>query len=147
GITIRGFVAEGAPLLGFIPAPAVGAALTIAWVVLLTNAFNFIDNMDGLCAGVAAVCALNLYLVSRAGGEYFMMAMFALLAGSALGFLRWNFAPSGARLFMGDSGSLFVGYMLASLSILVTYYKQGVPTRLPVIAPLIILGVPIFDTV
>lgn len=128
----------------FIPGVIIGALLTIAWVVLLTNAFNFMDNMDGLSSGVAAVCTLNFYLISRAGGEYFMMAILALLLGAILGFLRYNFAP--ARLFMGDSGSLFLGYMLAALSTLVTYYEAGVPTQFPVVAPLVILGVPIFDT-
>jgi UDP-GlcNAc:undecaprenyl-phosphate GlcNAc-1-phosphate transferase len=136
-------IAAGITIKSFLPVP-VGALVTICWVVLLTNSFNFLDNMNGLSSGIACVCALNFYLVSRAGGEYFMMAMFALLIGAILGFLRYNF-PN-ARLFMGDSGSLFLGYMLAALSIRVTYYDAGVPTQLPVVAPLIILGVPIFDT-
>src|SRR5690606_26360043 len=102
------------------------------------------DNMNGLSAGVAVVCAFSFYLVSRNGGEYFMMAMFAALAGSAAGFLPYNFPR--ARLFMGDSGSLFLGYMFAALSIMVTYYDAGVPSQLPVVAPLIVLGVPLFDT-
>jgi len=138
-------ILAGITIKSFIPGFAVGALLTVAWVVLLTNSFNFLDNMNGLSSGIACVCALNFYLVSRAGGEYFMMAMFAILFGSALGFLPYNFPR--ARLFMGDSGSLFLGYMMAALSILVTYYESGVPTQLPVVAPLIILGVPIFDTV
>ncbi len=137
-------ILAGITIKSFLPSELLGALLTIAWVVLLTNSFNFLDNMNGLSSGIACMCALNFYLVSRAGGEYFMMAMFALLFGSSLGFLRYNF-PS-ARLFMGDSGSLFLGYMMAALSIRVTYYDVGVPTQLPVIAPLVILGVPIFDT-
>ncbi len=137
-------VAAGITVRVFIPGEWAAALMTIAWVVLLTNAFNFLDNMNGLSCGVAAVCALNFYLVSRAGGEYFMMGAFALLAGAAAGFLPHNFPR--ARLFMGDGGSLFLGYMLAALSSLVTYYRAGVPTQLPVVAPLIILGVPLFDT-
>lgn len=137
-------IAAGITARAFIGADWINALLTIAWVVLLTNAFNFMDNMNGLSSGVAAVCAFNFFLISRSGDEYFMMAMFALLFGSILGFWRYNFPQ--AQLFMGDSGSLFIGYMLAALSILVTYYEKGVPTQLPVIAPLIILGVPIFDT-
>lgn len=137
-------IASGITVRFFVPGALAGALLTIAWVVLLTNAFNFMDNMNGLSSGVAAVAALNFYLLSRAGGEFFMMGIFALLVGSILGFVRYNFPR--AQLFMGDSGSLFIGYMLAGLSILVTYYRQGVPTQLPVVAPLIVLGVPIFDT-
>lgn len=137
-------VAVGITVKCFIPGVLPGALLTIAWVVLLTNAFNFLDNMNGLSSGVAAVCALNFFLVSRLGGEFFMMAMFAILAGAVAGFIPWNFPR--ARLFMGDGGSLFIGYMLAALSTLVTYYREGVPTQLPVVAPLVILGVPLFDT-
>lgn len=137
-------IAAGITIRFFIPGELAGALLTIAWVVLLTNSFNFIDNMDGLSAGVAAVCTFNFYLISRAGGEFFMMGLLALLFGATLGFLRYNFAP--ARLFMGDSGSLFLGFMLAALSTMVTYYESGVPTQLPVVAPLVVLGVPIFDT-
>lgn len=137
-------IAAGVTVRFFIPGALAGALMTIAWVVLLTNAFNFMDNMNGLSSGVAAVAAFNFFLISRSGSEYFMMAIFALLLGSILGFLRYNFPR--AQLFMGDSGSLFLGYMLAGLSILVTYYRKGVPTQLPVVSPLIVLGVPIFDT-
>lgn len=137
-------IAAGITIKSFLPGEAVSAVLTICWVVLLTNSFNFLDNMNGSSSGIACVCALNFYLVSRAGGEFFMMAMFALLIGALLGFLRYNFPR--AQLFMGDSGSLFIGYMLAALSIRVTYYQAGVPTQLPVVSPLIILGVPLFDT-
>lgn len=137
-------VAGGITIQLFIPGWLPGALLTIIWVVLISNAFNLLDNMNGLSAGVAVVCAFSFYLVSRTGGEYFMMAMFAALAGSAAGFLPYNFPR--ARLFMGDSGSLFLGYMFAALSIMVTYYDAGVPSQLPVVAPLIVLGVPLFDT-
>ena len=137
-------VAGGVTIQIFIPGWLPGAVLTIVWVVMISNAFNLLDNMNGLSAGVSVVCALSFYLVSRAGGEYFMMAMFAALAGSAAGFLPYNFPR--ARLFMGDSGSLFLGYMFAALSIMVTYYDAGVPNQLPVVAPLVVLGVPLFDT-
>lgn len=137
-------ILTGVTIRMFLPNPLLGVLFTIAWVVLLTNAFNFLDNMNGLSAGVAAICAFNFYLISRAGGEYFMMAIFALFFGALVGFLRYNF-PSG-RVFMGDSGSLFIGYTLAALSTLVTYYQEGVPTQVPVVAPIFVLGVPIFDT-
>ena len=129
----------------FVPIPVIGVILTVLWVVLLTNSFNLLDNMDGLCSGVAAIILCVLAFVSYRSGELFMVAIFLALAGSVLGFLRYNFYP--ARLFMGDGGSLFIGYMIGALTILSTYYHQGVPTGLPVLMPLIILGVPIFDTV
>ncbi len=138
-------VATGITIKAFLPWPWMGALLTIAWVVLLTNSFNFLDNMNGLSAGVAAIAVLSFYLISRIGGEYFMMAIFAALFGALLGFLRYNFPR--AEVFMGDSGSLFIGYMIAGLSTMVTYYHQGVPTQLPVVAPLLVLGVPLFDTI
>jgi UDP-GlcNAc:undecaprenyl-phosphate GlcNAc-1-phosphate transferase len=137
-------ILAGITIKSFVPGDWPGAVFTIMWVVLLTNSFNFLDNMNGLSSGIACVCALNFYLISRLGGEYFMMALLAVFIGSLLGFLRFNF-PN-ARLFMGDSGSLFIGYMMAALSIKVTYYEVGVPTQLPVIAPLVVLGVPLFDT-
>ena len=137
-------VAGGVTIQMFIPGWFAGAVLTVIWVVFISNAFNLLDNMNGLSAGVSVVCALSFYLVSRSGGEFFMMAIFAALAGSAAGFLPYNFPR--ARLFMGDSGSLFLGYMFAALSIMVTYYDAGVPNQLPVVAPLVVLGVPLFDT-
>lgn len=137
-------VAGGVTINLFIPGWWPGALLTVVWVVIITNAFNLLDNMNGLTSGVALVCALGFYLVSRAGGEYFMMAMFAVLAGSVAGFLPYNFPR--ARVFMGDGGTLFIGYLFAALSIMVTYYDAGVSTQLPVITPLIVLGVPLYDT-
>lgn len=137
-------VAGGVTVNLFLPGWLPQAVLTVAWVVLITNAFNLLDNMNGLSAGVALVCALCFYLVSRAGGEFFMMAMFAALAGSVAGYLPYNFPR--ARVYMGDGGALFIGYLFAALSIMVTYYDAGVPSQLPVITPLIVLGVPLFDT-
>jgi len=131
-------------IVSFIPWAWVGTLLTLAWVVLLVNSFNFLDNMDGLSAGVGAIVAAVLAWISFRSGEWLMTAMFVVLVGILLGFLRHNFSP--AAIFMGDSGSMFLGYMLAALTVLATYYKQGVPTRLPVLTPLIVLGVPLFDT-
>jgi UDP-GlcNAc:undecaprenyl-phosphate GlcNAc-1-phosphate transferase len=74
-----------------------------------------------------------------------MACMFAMLAGALVGFLRYNFNP--ARIFLGDSGSLLIGYLLASLTIVATYYQRGVPTALPVLMPAVVLGVPLFDTI
>jgi UDP-GlcNAc:undecaprenyl-phosphate GlcNAc-1-phosphate transferase len=137
-------IATGVTIKAFLPYPWIGALLTIGWVVLLTNSFNFLDNMNGLSAGVAAIALLNFYLIMRSSEQFFMMAICAVLIGALLGFLRYNFPR--AHIFMGDSGSLFIGYMIAGLSVMVTYYEASVPTRFPIIAPILVLGVPLFDT-
>jgi UDP-GlcNAc:undecaprenyl-phosphate GlcNAc-1-phosphate transferase len=134
----------GIRIEAFIPGLLASYLLTIAWVVILSNAINFLDNMDGLTAGIVAACTVNFILVSRLGEEWFMLALFCVYLGAVLGFLRHNRAP--ARLFMGDSGSLFLGTLLAGLSAEVTYYEEGLATGAAIVTPLIILAVPFFDT-
>jgi len=129
----------------FIPFPFIGYILTIFWVMLLTNSFNFLDNMDGLTSGIGAIILLVLSFISWNSGEIFMTTIFLALAGSIIGFWRYNFFRG--RPFMGDGGSLFIGYLIAALTILATYYKRGIPTSFPVLMPIVVLGVPIFDTV
>lgn len=129
----------------FLPYPWMGWLVTAFWVVLVTNAFNLIDNMDGLCGGVGAIVCGVMALISLLSSEFYMAAMFLLLAGALAGFLRYNFHP--ATLFLGDSGSLVTGYLIASLSVVATYYEPGAPTALPVLTPLVALGVPLFDTI
>lgn len=136
-------LATGVSLQLFLPAPA-GWVLTVLWVVLLTNSLNFLDNMNGLASGVAAIASGVLALLSALAGEYYMMAVFALLGGAAAGFWLHNFPR--ASIFLGDSGSTHLGFMLAALTIVATYYEEGAPTRLPVLMPVIVLGVPLFDT-
>jgi UDP-GlcNAc:undecaprenyl-phosphate GlcNAc-1-phosphate transferase len=133
----------GIAIRGFLPDP-LGWALTIGWVIVITNAFNLLDNMDGLSASVAAVACIVMALAALQGGQLWMPALFLCLAGALAGFLIYNFHP--ATLFMGDAGSLTVGYLVAVFSILVTYYQAGVPSSLPVLMPLAIMGVPLFDT-
>jgi len=117
-------------------------ALTIVWVVGVTNAFNLLDIMDGLSSGVAVVAALTYFALGVDAGKLFSPLASLALAGSCLGFLYYNFPP--AKIFMGDAGSLFIGFMLATLSLTESY--TGI-NNLAVITPLIILGVPIFDTI
>ena len=121
-----------------------GAALTIGWVVLLTNSMNFLDNMDGLTGGVCVVMSLVLAGFSILSGHVFMTAAYLALTGAVLGFLPSNWSP--ARLFMGDSGSLTIGYALAALTINSRFASPDSPTGLPVLIPVIILSVPLFDT-
>ena len=117
--------------------------LTVLWVVAITNAVNLLDNMDGLAGGVGAICSIIFTLIAIQSGQILLAGMFAALAGSLLGFLWYNFNP--ARLFMGDAGALFTGYMLGALSMAGTYYEGKGPI-LAVAMPVVVLSIPIFDT-
>lgn len=124
--------------------PILSILATVLWIVLVTNAFNFLDNMDGLSAGVAALAALVLAATSWRAGQLFVPFMALIVSGTLAGFLVHNFSP--ARIFMGDAGSLVVGYLLGVLTILTTFYDPEQNTRpLGVIAPLVILAVPLYD--
>ncbi len=139
-------------------------ALTVCWVVAITNAFNFLDNMDGLSGGVAAICGAALLANALVAQQWFVAAMLALTVGSLLGFLIFNFPwkRTGATVFMGDGGSLVVGFLLAFLSVRITWAGTTVATAADgatisgaatglgapgwaVLTPLIVLAVPIYD--
>jgi UDP-GlcNAc:undecaprenyl-phosphate GlcNAc-1-phosphate transferase len=116
--------------------------VTILWVVGITNAFNLLDNMDGLSAGVAALASGAFCLIAALNGQYLVAALAAGTAGCATGFLRHNFHP--AKIYMGDAGSLFLGFLLAVLGLKLTLTDTPAPVALFV--PLLVLGVPVFDT-
>ncbi|NLV77039.1 MAG: undecaprenyl/decaprenyl-phosphate alpha-N-acetylglucosaminyl 1-phosphate transferase [Tissierellia bacterium] len=115
--------------------------ITIFWVVGITNTLNLIDGLDGLAAGVAMIASLSFLFVAGKFNYVPVMIISSIIAGSCLGFLPYNFNP--ASIFMGDTGALFLGFMLASLSI--EGVMKSVAT-IAVVVPIIILGVPIFDT-
>jgi UDP-GlcNAc:undecaprenyl-phosphate GlcNAc-1-phosphate transferase len=122
--------------------------LTILWIVAITNAFNFLDNMDGLSAGVAAVCTTAFLVTAIIIQQWFVAATLALLLGALIGFLCWNFPP--ARIFMGDSGSLVIGFVLGVLTVRTTYLLPGEDFAAgwySVLAPLIVLAVPLYDLI
>ena len=119
-------------------------AITILWIVALTNSFNFLDNMDGLAGGVGLLCAITLAAVAALMGQWFLMAMTCLLAGALAGFLPHNLAP--AKLFMGDAGSLVMGFWLACCSCMVTYAPAEGLLAVGWLIPLCIMAVPIYDT-
>ena len=119
-------------------------ALTIVWVVGITNAFNLLDNMDGLSAGVAFVASLVLLLNAWLLGEFFISLVLVAFMGSLLGFLLYNWHP--ASIFLGDCGSLFVGFTLASLALLQRYVSHASSTFFPVLMPVLVLALPILDT-
>jgi UDP-GlcNAc:undecaprenyl-phosphate GlcNAc-1-phosphate transferase len=135
----------GVRLTIFIHNTFVSYALTVLWIVTITNAMNFLDNMDGLCAGVGLICAALFGLIAGIQHEFFVCLLAVALTGALIGFLPHNFKP--ASIFLGDAGSHFVGYMLAVLPICVTFYRPGTPTLLPVLIPLLVLAVPLFDLV
>ena len=126
-----------------LPVPVwLNLALTLLWVIGITNASNLLDNTDGLCAGVSTVAASFFLILAILNGDLLVAVLAAALAGACLGFLIYNFNP--ARIFMGDSGSLFIGYLLAVLGILVRF-PDNVST-VTWMVPILVLGVPIFDT-
>lgn len=115
--------------------------VTIFWFLLITNALNLIDGLDGLAAGICLFASLVLLILSIMGGRYLVATGLAALVGASLGFLRYNFNP--ASIFMGDGGSYFLGFMLASLSILGSIKSQA---TVAVLIPIIALGLPLIDT-
>ncbi len=120
---------------------ALDAVLTVLWVVGVTNAFNLLDNMDGLSAGVTAIAALSIFGIAWLQDRYLVAALAIALAGCAGGFLRQNFHP--ARIYMGDAGSLFLGFMIA---VLLLKLRSSAPTRVEVAVILAVPGIALFDT-
>jgi UDP-GlcNAc:undecaprenyl-phosphate/decaprenyl-phosphate GlcNAc-1-phosphate transferase len=117
------------------------AIVTVAWVVVITNAFNLLDNMDGLSAGVATIASFWFFVVSIVNGQYFVAILALALVGCAAGFLRHNRFP--ARIYMGDAGSLYLGFILSVLALRLRSYES---LRVTFLVPVMILAVPIFDT-
>ncbi len=118
--------------------------LTVLWLVVITNAFNLMDNMDGLSAGVAAICAAALLGVSAGTGQLFVSAGLCLVIGALAGFLPYNFPP--ARILMGDAGSLVIGFLLGVFCCLTTYVPYGRTYYLyGIFVPLVLMAVPLYD--
>ncbi len=118
--------------------------LSAIWIVVIINAFNFLDNMDGLSAGIAVITSSILFVAAAASGQVFIGAFMLAFIGTLLGFLVFNFPP--AKIFMGDAGSLVVGFFVALLTLRTTYYNQALSQRwYPVFVPLIVMAVPLYD--
>lgn len=115
--------------------------LTVLWIVGITNAMNLIDGLDGLAAGLSVIGLSTIAVMALSGGKILILSLSLVVIGSTLGFLFYNFHP--AKIFMGDTGSLFLGYVISVLSLLGLYKSV---TLFSIIIPIIILGVPIFDT-
>jgi UDP-GlcNAc:undecaprenyl-phosphate GlcNAc-1-phosphate transferase len=141
---------QGLQLTAFIELPWLTGLLSVIWIVALINAFNMLDNMDGLSGGVAAISASMLaimLLTSRDPAnnqpQFFVAAMLLVLVGALLGFLQHNWPP--AKIFMGDAGSYFVGFWIAVASLLATYAGYHGSTPHAVFAPLCVLAIPLYD--
>ncbi len=135
----------GARITLFVPNPIFSYAITILWILTVTNAFNFMDNMNGLCAGLGIIGAFYFGTISALAGQYLVALIAFLACGALLGFLPYNFPR--ARVFLGDSGSHLTGYLLAVLAILPHFYTPKHPRILAVLSPLLILAVPLGDLV
>lgn len=129
----------------FVPGTAglvLDGCLTVVWVVGITASFSILDHMDGLCAGIAAVAAGFFTLSASLNGQTMVRTLAAAALGAALGFLRWNFNP--AKIFMGDGGAMFLGFLMATLGLKIR--SEGAHFPATWLVPVLILGVPIFDT-
>jgi UDP-GlcNAc:undecaprenyl-phosphate GlcNAc-1-phosphate transferase len=119
----------------------VDLVLTVLWMIGLINAFNLLDIMDGLSAGVGAVSAAGLFVAAWLQGDQTVLFMLAALIGSLVGFLKYNWQP--ARIYMGDTGAMFIGLLLGAMAMIGKYPSDH---PLSLLAPVFILGIPIFDT-
>ncbi|MBI4378896.1 MAG: hypothetical protein HY578_07360 [Nitrospinae bacterium] len=136
-LTLSGIIIE------IIPYPVISIPFTILWLVAITNSFNLLDNMDGLSAGIAVIAATSLGIFLIQSGNHSAALLAFILAGASLGFLVYNFNP--AKIFMGDCGSMFLGFLLSSTAIIGTW-REASNLIATMVVPLLVLGIPIFDT-
>lgn len=139
-------------LTAFLPYPIITGALSVLWIVALINSFNMLDNMDGLSSGVAAIAASMLAAVlilapdpETRGPQLFVAGLLLVLVGGLVGFLFHNMPP--ARIFMGDAGAYFVGFMIAVATLLASYTGYHSSNRHAILAPLCVMAVPLYDLI
>lgn len=137
-------VVGGIHLKLFLHSAWLAGIISVLWLVTLMNAFNLLDNMDGLSAGVAWIAATLFAGIAISTGQYFLASSLMAISGMLAGFLLFNFPP--ASIFMGDCGSQLIGYLMGVFTILQTFYSPRFPTHFPVLMPLLILAVPLYDT-
>jgi len=137
--------AAGVRITLFVHSLAFSYLISVLWTLTVINAFNFMDNMNGLCAGLGAIGSFCIALVAALAGQYLVALIAFLACGALLGFLPHNFPR--ARAFLGDAGSHLVGYLLAVLAILPHFYTHKHPRVLAVLSPLVILAIPLVDLV
>ena len=128
----------------FIESKIVTSLLSAVWIVLIINAFNFLDNMDGLAASTAVIASCILLAAAAISGQVFVSGLAVIFIGTLIGFLVFNFPP--AKIFAGDAGSLVIGFFVALLTLRTTYYHEAQSGQwYPVFLPLIVMAVPLYD--
>jgi len=137
--------ATGARITLFVHNAGFSYVVTIFWIIAVINAFNFMDNMNGLCAGLGAIGVWYLAIIAAGEGQYLVALIAFLTFGALLGFLPYNFPR--ARAFLGDAGSHLIGYLLAVLAILPHFYNPRHQRQLAVLTPLLVMAVPLLDMV
>ncbi len=137
--------ASGVRITLFVPSLAFSYAVTALWILTIVNAFNFMDNMNGLCAGLGAIGAVSFGLIAAGQGQYLVAAMAFLITGALAGFLPYNFPQ--ATAFLGDAGSHLTGFLLGVLAILPHFYSAKHRQPLAVLTPLLVLAVPLGDLI
>ena len=137
--------AAGIRITLFVPSPLFSYAITILWILTVTNAFNFMDNMNGLSAGLGGIASLLIGLTAARHGQYLVAAIAFLVLGATFGFLPFNFPHASA--FLGDAGSHLIGFLMSVLTVLPHFYSDKHPHTLAVLSPLLILAVPLADLV
>jgi UDP-GlcNAc:undecaprenyl-phosphate GlcNAc-1-phosphate transferase len=141
-VWLAGFRIVSLPILGYhVRNPLLSLIVTVFWIVAVTNSLNLIDGLDGLAAGIAFFVTVSVFVVSLMQGNHFVCILAITLVGALLGFLRFNFAP--ATIFLGDSGSLFLGFVLAALAI---HTSQKSSTLVAIVVPFVAFGLPLLDT-
>jgi UDP-GlcNAc:undecaprenyl-phosphate GlcNAc-1-phosphate transferase len=137
-----GIIVASGVQVSFLPNQALNLLVTFLWVLGITNALNLLDNMDGLSGGVGALAAAFFLLLAAWNGQYLVASLAAALMGVCIGFLVYNFNP--ASIFMGDAGSMFLGFVLAVVGIKLRF--PGRPNIITWMIPVVVLGLPVFDT-
>lgn len=128
----------------FIESRIITSLLSAVWIVLIINAFNFLDNMDGAAAGIAVIASSILFTAAAISGQVFVGGLALVFIGTLLGFLIFNFPP--AKIFAGDAGSLVVGFFVAMLTLRTTYYHEAQSGQwYPIFLPAIVMAVPLYD--
>jgi UDP-GlcNAc:undecaprenyl-phosphate GlcNAc-1-phosphate transferase len=138
-----GVAAAGVRVTLFLPYPVLHYAITVLWILTLINAFNFMDNMNGLCSGLGIIAAGSFALAAWQQGQGHETLFGLVICGALLGFLPFNFPK--AKAFLGDSGSHLVGYCIAVLAILPHFSTEQAPKPYALLKPLLILAVPLVD--
>ncbi|MCW5830466.1 MAG: undecaprenyl/decaprenyl-phosphate alpha-N-acetylglucosaminyl 1-phosphate transferase [Deltaproteobacteria bacterium] len=124
--------------------PGLDHLVTFLWIVGITNAFNLLDNMDGLSSAIAVISSICFWIVAFSLGQWLVASLLAVFAGTISGFIPFNWHR--ASIYLGDAGSLLIGFFLGSMTVIQSYIAIGEPLSLAVLMPLLVLAIPLFDT-